>query len=179
MAAKRQLIYQGSALTLNVERVTFPDGRQGELEIVRHPGGAAAVAVDVEGRVCMIRHYRYAVDAWLWEVPAGRLEPGEAPATTAARELAEEAGVKAGQWSELGVILPSPGICDEHIHLFFAQQLSATPMARDPLEFIEVHWIPLPEAIRWAQQGEIADAKTLVALFRVQSRLQGKFSDPS
>lgn len=167
-----ELIYRGKALTLNRERAVFPNGHQAELEIVRHPGGAGAVAVDTQGRVCLIRQYRHAIAAWLWEIPAGRIEHGEAPSSTAERELAEEAGLIAARWSSLGEILPSPGICDERIHLFLAEGLSETPHAHESLEFIEIHWLPFTEALQWAEQGEITDAKTLVALMRAASHLQ-------
>lgn len=172
VAADSELIYRGNAMTINREHVVFPDGKQGELEIVRHPGGAGAVAIDAQERVCLIRQFRYAAGAWLWEIPAGRMEPGEAPAVTAERELAEEAGLLASQWSSLGEVLPSPGICDERIHLFLAQGLSATPMTHDALEFIEVHWLPLSEAVQWALRGDISDAKTLAALLRAQAQFQ-------
>jgi len=166
------VIYRGRALTLNREHAVFPNGHQADLEIIRHPGGAGAVAIDVQGRVCLIRQYRHAVGAWLWEIPAGRLEPGEAPSSTAERELAEEAGLLAAHWSSLGEVLPSPGICDERIHLFLAQGLSETPHAHEALEFIEIHWLPFTQAVQWALRGEISDAKTLAALLRAQAQLQ-------
>ena len=161
-------IYRGRALTLNEERVAFPDGSHGTLEIVRHPGGAGAVALDERGRVCLIRQYRYAADGWLWEIPAGRLEPNEAPLLTAQRELAEEAGLRAADWQSLGSLLSTPGVCDERIHLYLARELSAAPMAHEDEEFIEIHWVPFPEAIQWACTGKINDAKTLIALYRVR-----------
>ncbi len=158
------VIYQGRALTLNEESVTFPDGQQEVLEIVRHPGGAGALALDEEGRVCLIRQYRYAVDGWLWEIPAGRLEVDEAAQLCAQRELGEEAGLRAGHWQSLATLLPSPGICDERIYLFLARDLSPVPTAHESGEYIEIHWLPLNDALAKVCTGEIVDAKTVIAL---------------
>lgn len=162
--ADSRAIYEGRALTLREERVTFPDGQQELLEIVRHPGGAGTLALDEAGRVCLIRQYRYAADGWLWEIPAGRLEVDEAPQSCAQRELAEEAGVQASQWQELAVLLPSPGICDERIYLFLARGLTPVPTAHEFGEYIEIHWLPLDEALAMVCAGEILDAKTVIAL---------------
>lgn len=159
-----QSIYRGRALTLNEERVTFPDGQQEVLEIIRHPGGAGTLALDDAGRVCLIRQYRYAAGGWLWEIPAGRLEQDEDPQTCAQRELAEEAGLIATHWQSLATLLPSPGICDERIYLFLARGLSATPTAHEFGEYIEIHWRPLDDALAQVCAGEIIDAKTVIAL---------------
>ena len=164
MAADHTLIYQGWALTLKEERVVFPDGKRETLEIVRHPGGAGALAVDEEARVCLIRQYRSAADGWLWEIPAGRLETGEDAQLCAQRELAEEAGVRAAHWQPLAKLLPSPGICDERIHLFLARRLSPVPTAHEHGEYIEIHWLSLHDALARVCAGEIVDAKTVVAL---------------
>ncbi len=157
-------IYKGRALVLNKERVTFPDGQQEVLEIVRHPGGAGALALDDEGRVCLIRQYRYAADGWLWEIPAGRLEMDETPQHCAQRELAEEAGLQAGRWQPLIELLPSPGICDECIYLFLAQDLCVVPTAHEFGEYIEIHWLTLDDALAQICAGDIVDAKTVIAL---------------
>jgi 8-oxo-dGTP pyrophosphatase MutT (NUDIX family) len=168
VSQKRQCIYHSSTLILNRETVSFPDGKEGELEIVRHPGGAAVAAFNDHEEVCLIRQYRHAAGGWIWEIPAGRREPGEDPLHTARRELAEEVGLQAQDWRSLGEMLPSPGIFDERIHLYLAHGLSETPISHDDLEYIEVHWVPFSQAVRWAVDSEIQDAKTLVALFRTQ-----------
>ena len=164
MGTDHKLIYQGRALTLSEERVVFPDGKREILAIVRHPGGAGALALDEEGHVCLIRQYRYAVDSWLWEIPAGRLETGEAAQFCAQRELAEEAGVRAAHWQPLTNLLPSPGICDERIYLFLARELSPLPTAHEHGEYIEIHWLSLNDALAKVCAGEIVDAKTVIAL---------------
>jgi len=151
--------------------VELPGGRALELEVVRHPGGAAAVAVDSAGRVCLLRQYRHAGGGWLWEVPAGKRDPGEEPLATVQRELAEEAGVRAIRWTPLGSILTTPGFCDERIHLYLARELDRVPAMPGEHELLEVHWVELPEALEWARNGQIEDAKTLVALFRAAALL--------
>ncbi|MCG6873015.1 MAG: NUDIX hydrolase [Gammaproteobacteria bacterium] len=167
------LRYKGLVIDVAVEEVELPDGSRMQLEVVRHPGGAAVVALDARRRVCLLRQYRHVGGGWLWELPAGKLEPGEPPADTAARELAEEAGLRAGRWQPLGSYLSSPGVFDERIHLFLASELSATPANPEPHEFIEVHWQPLETALTWCADGRIDDAKTLVGLYRAAAWLEG------
>ncbi len=174
MKPKQESIFEGKALSLGLEQATFPDGSQEMLEIIHHPGGAGTVAMDEQGNVCLIYQYRHVMDGWLWEVPAGRLEDREEPLITAQRELVEEAGLLAEQWQVLGSIFPSPGICDERIHLYLAEDLSSTPVAHEPTEFIEIYWVPLNEAIGWIQTGKITDAKTIIALFMAQAKITGQ-----
>ncbi len=161
-------IYEGKIIRLEIEPVELPDGRRFDLEVVRHPGGAAVVALDERGWVCLLRQYRHAAGGWLWELPAGKLEPGEPPLRTAQRELAEEAGLHGERWQPLGTIASSPGILAETIHLFLAQGLHSGERNMDEHELIEVHWFPFAEALEWARSGVIVDAKTLAGLFRAQ-----------
>lgn len=172
MTNHNRSLYQGKALTLNLEQVTFPDGSAGAFEIVRHPGGAGVVALDAENNLCLIRQYRHAADGWIWEIPAGRIEHKENPLATAQRELAEEAGLEAQDWHDLGEILPSPGICDERIYLYLARGLVAVETAHEAEEFIEIHQMPLAKAITWCLQGKIVDAKTLAAIYLTQAWLE-------
>jgi 8-oxo-dGTP pyrophosphatase MutT (NUDIX family) len=173
VSGANRTVFSGKTIEVNLETASFPDGRKAELEIVRHPGGAAVVAIDADDRVCLIRHYRYAAGGWLWEIPAGRLEQDEPPTETAARELAEEAGIKAARWGTLGTVLTSPGVFTEVIHLFAARDLSPVPRALEQDEYIEVHWVALDEALGWARAGEIRDAKTLVGIFRIAANHAG------
>lgn len=170
----RKPVHQGKALTLNLETATFPDGEKAELEIVRHPGGAGAVALDAEQRICLIRQFRHAADGWLWEIPAGRIDHAESPLNTARRELQEEAGLQAQHWDELGSVLPSPGICDERIHLYLARDLSAVDTSHEPQEYIEIHWLAWKDALQWCNEGKIVDAKTLVAIYRANAWLSAR-----
>jgi len=156
---------------LGIEAASLPDGRTLDLEVVRHPGGAAAVALDARGRVCLLRQFRHAAGGWLWEIPAGKLDPGEPPLVTARRELEEEGGIRAATWTPLGEVITAPGFCDEVIYLFLAQGLEAVPPRPEAHEFLEIHWVDFPEAVRRAVAGEIRDAKTVTALFRAREVL--------
>ena len=164
MSHTTKSLYEGLVVRLGLESLQLPNGKALELEVVRHPGGAAVVALDAGDRVCLLRQYRHAAGGWLWELPAGKLEPGEAAQLTAQRVLEEEAGLQAGTWQRLGEFLTTPGFCDEVIHLFLARQLnqiSARPQAH---ELIEIHWLPLATAVERVHSGEIRDAKSMLGL---------------
>lgn len=165
-----ETVFRGQVITVNVEQVALPNGDTGRYEIVHHPGGAAVVAVDAEERVCLIRQFRPAAAGWVWELPAGRLEPGEPPAVTARRELQEEAGREARHWESLGSILSSPGVFAETIHLYLARDLAPVPQQLERHELIEVHWLPLTEAVAKALSGELRDAKSVIGLLRAAAR---------
>jgi ADP-ribose pyrophosphatase len=164
-------IFRGRIIEVDTETVELPNGSEMELEIVRHPGGAAVVALDDKGRICLLRQYRPAIGDWLWELPAGKIDEGEPPLTTARRELAEEAGLEAARWEGLGCILSSPGVFTERVYLYLARELSPVPDTPHPGEVFEVHWVPLREAWLQARDGLISDAKTVIALFRAAARL--------
>ena len=164
-------IYSGRIVDLDLEQVELPNGELVQLEIVRHPGGAAIVVVDARYRVCLLRQYRHAAGDWLWELPAGKLEQLEEPRVTAERELAEEAGVTAREWESLGSIISSPGVFTEVVHLFLARDLAPVAASREYGEDFEVFWIPMADAVRRALEGEIVDAKTIAGLFRASPYL--------
>jgi len=166
---QRRPIYRGKIVDLGVDAVVLPNGESVELEIVRHPGGAAAVALDEQGRICLLRQYRHATGGWLWELPAGKLDPGETPSGTARRELLEEAGVEAGKWTDLGSMHSSPGILTEVIHLYLASGLRCSAHDHETHEVIEIHWLPFGQALDWCIDGTITDAKTLIGLFRAEA----------
>lgn len=170
IASKR--IHSGRVIDLDVDTMRFPDGSIGQLEMIRHPGAAAVVpfASDPRGKdptVLLIQQYRYAANGLLFEIPAGRLNPGEDPQVCAHRELLEEVGVKAGRVERLTTIWTTPGFTDERIHLFWASDLRADKHAREPDEFIEVMPKPLSEALQMVRSGEISDAKTALSLLFV------------
>jgi len=166
---QQRTIFEGRIIRLTLDTVQLPNGATAELEIVHHPGGAAVVALDAGGRVCLLRQYRHAAGGWLWELPAGKLDGGEAPLLCAQRELEEEAGMQAGDWHSLGKIVSSPGVFTEVVHLYLARTLTAVPTRAEEHEVIEVHWRPRAEVLRMAQDGEINDAKTLAGLLRAQA----------
>ena len=169
---KRREIFRGSVIDVGVESVELPNGLAADLEIVRHRGGSAIVALDRDGRVCLLRQYRHAAGGWLWEIPAGKHEGMDGPEQTARRELADEAGVEAARWTSLGDIASSPAVFTEVIHLFLAEELHPVAAQHEPSEVLEVHWLSLGEALARADQHEIRDAKTLVGLYRAARRLQ-------
>jgi 8-oxo-dGTP pyrophosphatase MutT (NUDIX family) len=154
-------VFAGRVIRVNVETVRLPNDHVAELEIIHHPGGAAAVALDRERRVCLLRQFRHAAGGWIWELPAGK------------RELTEETGLTASQWLALGPYLSSPGVFTETVHLFLAQQLKPGTAAREAAELIEVHWLDLEKACAQALDGTIADGKTVVGLLRARAALAG------
>jgi len=158
--------YRGRVLRVRRERHRLPDGREVTLDAVRYRNVATVLPLLPDGRVVLLRQYRAIVAAELWEVPAGTLEPGEDPAACARRELREEAGYEAGQLTALGEAWADPGLTDERIFLFVARDLTAVDPAPDRDEHIRVEPVPLTEAYRMIDRGEIADAGTLIALFR-------------
>ncbi len=171
MTRSRKL-FEGSILTIQEEEVHMPDGRRFPLQIARHPGGAVVVAIDANRRVCLLRQYRHVACGPLWELPAGKLDPAERPLQTAQRELLEESGLEARHWRALGPVYSSPGVFSEVIHLFLASALTQGPSRPQSDEYIEIHWVGLDEALRWAVDGTITDAKTIVGLCRARAALQ-------
>ena len=165
-------VFRGRVLDVNVEHVRYPDGSDGQLEIVRHRGAAAALPVYRPGEwpggpdaaVILIRQHRHATGGYLWELPAGKLDDGESPKSCAARELEEETGVRAKELRHLTTIWTTPGFTDERIHLFLATGLERGRVALEAHEFIERHEMPLQEAVERVRSGEIDDAKTMIAL---------------
>lgn len=168
---RKETVFSGNVISVDVEQVLLPNGRTARYEIVRHPGGAAVVAIDDQQQVCLLRQYRPAGGGWIWELPAGRLEPGEPAETTAQRELLEEAGCTAQHWESLGNILSSPGVFDETIHLYLARSLARGQTTHEQHEVIEVHWLPLADAVRQASNGELRDAKTVIGLLRAVAHM--------
>ena len=165
---KQTTHFRGRIISLTTDEVRLPNGHVASLEVVHHPGGAAAVAIDAQERVCLLRQYRYVADGWLWELPAGKLEPNEPPLVTAQRELIEEAGVSAREWRSLGSYLSSPGIFTEVLHLFLATAVEPATVAHEQAEVIEVHWVPFGEACKWAESGRLRDGKTAMGLIRAR-----------
>lgn len=163
--------YQGRVIRVSVDRVILPNGREAALEVVHHPGGAAVVALNDLQQVCLLRQYRYVAGGWIWELPAGKLEPAESPAVTARRELIEEAGVDATDWVSLGSLLSSPGVFSEVIHLYLAQGLAPARSQLEDCEVLEVHWVSFRQACTMALSGELRDAKTSIGLLRAAHRL--------
>lgn len=170
-------VYSGRVIDVDLDRVRFPDGSVGELEVIRHPGAAAIVPIKPGSAgqpiAVLIRQYRYAADGFVWEVPAGKLDSGEPPEECARRELEEETGYRAGSLTHLSTIHTTPGFTDEVIHLFLARELEVGTASPEPNEFIELHEIPLASAIEMIDRGEIVDGKSICALSLAAREVMG------
>ena len=169
---KSTRVYTGRIVSLNVDVVRYPDGSVGELEMIRHPGASAVVPFlsDPSGddpQILLIKQYRYAAGGYLYEVPAGRLDPGEDPKACAARELKEETGCAAEQIDYLTSIYTTPGFTDEKIHLFMATGLAAGDTKHEADEFLELQPMLLSKALQMIKAAEIQDGKTIIALLFV------------
>lgn len=166
-------VFTGRVIQVNVEEVRLPNDHVATLEMIHHPGGAAIVALDDAGRVCLIRQYRHAANGYIWEFPAGKIDHKEPPLQTAKRELEEEAGRRAREWRSLGDFLPSPGFLTEVVYLFLATGLTEVANKLEASEVLEAHWLPFDEVMRMAQSGELRDGKSLAALLRAAPYVQG------
>lgn len=169
---EQRQIYKGKVVDLSVEKVELPNGGVTELEVIRHPGAAAMVPLTADGQVLMVRQYRHATRSWLLEVPAGKLDPGEAPEVCAARELEEEVGYGPGELTSLGWIWTTPGFTDEKIWLYLARDLVAGHQALEGDEVLSVESVPFEEAIAKVHTGEICDGKSVCALLRAAAYLE-------
>jgi ADP-ribose pyrophosphatase len=149
---------------LDVETVTLPNGATVEMEIIRHPGAVAIVPLKGDGTVLLIRQYRHAAGGYIYEVPAGKLDPGEEPRDCAARELEEEIGHRASSLTPTLTFFTTPGFTDEVIHLFLATGLTPGTQNLDHDEVLEVVTMSLDEAIQRIADGTIRDAKTIIGL---------------
>jgi len=168
-------IYKGRIVNLRIESVTLPNGTTVDLELMHHQGASAVVAIDDERRVILIHQYRYAAGGYIWELPAGVLDAGEAPAACAARELREETGVDARDIQHLGTIFTTPGFCDERIHLFLGRGLTDGTHGHESDEVIdEIRRVPLDDALAMVRRGEIVDGKTIAGLHLAAAALASR-----
>lgn len=172
--------FRGRVFRLDTDTVRFPDGSTGELDVIRHPGASAIVPFlsDPRGddpQLLLLRQFRWAANDVLYEIPAGRLNPGESPAEAAAREVREETGCAAGRLEHLFTMYTTPGFTDETIHCYLATDLvTATTEGRDADEFIEVETVTLSKALGMVRDGTIRDAKTALALLYVAGYVAGR-----
>jgi ADP-ribose pyrophosphatase len=157
-------VYEGKVLSLEVDEVEEPGGVRATREVVRHSGSVAALPVHDDGRMVLVRQYRYPVDALVWELPAGRLDPGESPEAAAGREMEEEVGLRPRRLEPLCVFYTTPGFCDEVMYLFRATGLESVAARPEADERIESRAFALDEVRAMVRAGEIREGKTLVAV---------------
>jgi ADP-ribose pyrophosphatase len=162
-------VYSGKVIHVDVDTVQFPNGKTGELEMVRHPGAAAVVPFLTDPRgddpqIMLIRQFRHAADGFIYEIPAGKLDGGEDPEVCAARELREETGCTATHFEHLCTFYTTPGFTDERIHAFMASGLSRGDTAQEQDEFMSIEPMPLSRALEMIRTGELNDAKSALAI---------------
>lgn len=162
----QETVYEGVIVNVRRDKARLMDGRITNREVVEHPGGVAVFAMDDQGRVALVRQYRYPMGEETLELPAGKLEPGEDPRDSGLRELAEETGLVPGTFEDMGCLYSSPGILAERIYLYFAKDLTQGPTHPNDGEFVETVWLPYQDLVDKARRGEIKDGKTLVGILK-------------
>lgn len=163
----RRVVFTGRKIQVAIETETLAEGSQVERDVVIHPGAVAIVPLVDNSHVCLVRNRRPIVGEELLEIPAGTLEPGEPPDVAAVRELAEETGYRATGWRKLAEFFPSPGVLSERTHLYLATGLSAGPMHLEAGEELVPQVVAWSDAMRWAVDGTIRDAKTMIGLLLI------------
>ena len=161
-------IFDGRILHIRRDTVRLPDGAEASREVVDHPGGVCVLALDDQNRALLVSQFRYPYEKVLWEVPAGKLEYGEDPERAAIRELKEETGAEAGEFTALGELYPSPGYCGEIIRMYFARQLTFGETHLDEDEFLNMERVPFDQLVERVLSGEIKDAKTIAAVLKAK-----------
>ena len=161
-----QYLYKGKILNLRKDDIILPDGKNAVREVVEHSGGSC-VLCEKDGKILLVKQFRYPYKKELLELPAGKLNPNETPEQTAIRELEEEGGIKAGRVEKMFDVYPSPGYTDEIIRIYRAFDLEETQVKLDEDEFLSGEWIEKEQLKKMINNGEIKDGKTLIALLSV------------
>jgi ADP-ribose pyrophosphatase len=167
-----EIVYRGHVFNVMQDHLRLPDGRVTQIDVVEHPGAVTIIPVDDQGQIWFIRQYRHAIKKELLELPAGAAEAGEAPLTSAQRELREEIGMAAGNLQEIGAFYLAPGYSSEFMHIFLANDLQAAPLPADEDEDLKIEKISARRAINLAENGELEDSKSLIALFWGKAHLR-------
>ena len=169
-------VFTGRLLKVHRLTVTLPNGKTSTREMIRHPGAAAIVVLDDENRVVLERQWRTPAGGAFWEIPAGKIDPGEKHAVTARRELKEEAGLTARDWVFLGTIRNAIGYSDEHIEIYLARGLTQGEQRLDANEFLTLTRVPLEEALAACRDGTISDVKTIIGLMWAEGYIHGRLT---
>ncbi|WAM30621.1 NUDIX domain-containing protein [Caldicellulosiruptor naganoensis] len=167
-----QTIYDGSFISLKVDKVLLPDGRTSQRAIVLHSGAAVIVPVDDEENVILVKQFRKPIEKVIIELPAGKLDKGEEPLECAKRELEEETGYSAKEFVKLTEIYTTPGFSNEVIHVYLARRLTQGSSHTDLDEFVEIFKVSLDDAVKMVKNGEIKDAKTIIGLLLAKMYLE-------
>ena len=165
-------VYRGGFFDVFRDEIRRPDGKTGVREYIRHPGAVMMVPLLDEHTVILVRQFRYPLDRHFIEIPAGKMEPGEAPLATAKRELVEETGYEAASWKRLATLHPCIGYSDEKIELYLASDLHHVGSGLDDGEFLEVLPTPIDQALEWVMQGKITEVKAIIGLMWLE-RMRG------
>jgi ADP-ribose pyrophosphatase len=160
----REIIHRGRKIQVAVDTMVRPDGQTVRRDVILHPGAVVILPVVDADHICILRNYRFVVDETLWELPAGTLEPGEPIEQAAARELLEETGYTAASWRPMGFMYASPGVLDEKLHLFVAENLTAGKAQPEVDEELDPQVVPWSKALQMALDGTIKDAKTITGI---------------
>ena len=165
-----QTIFEGKIIKVTLDQARLPDGTLAAREVVYHPGGVAVLALDEDNTVYLVKQYRYPIQRLLLELPAGKLDHGakEDRLLGAQRELSEETGLEAAEWTYLGYTLASPGFCDEALHMYLARGLTRKKQHLDEDEFLDVVTMPFEELVKQVMDGTISDGKTVSATLKVK-----------
>lgn len=161
-------IFQGHIVELRVDQIELPNGKPARREVVAHPGGVAVVPYHDDGTVTVVRQFRYPFGQIITELPAGKLDRGEDHRLAGLRELEEETGLVAGEFTYMGALLASPGFSDEVLHMYLARDLKQGPCHPDPDEFLELDRVPFERLMGQVMSGELQDAKTVAALLKTK-----------
>ena len=169
-------IYQGKIIRVRVDQVEMPEGKLATREIVEHPGGVGVVALTPENEIILVKQFRKAIDMAIYEIPAGKMDPGEEPERCGIRELEEETGLKAGKFTYLGFMYPSPGFTDEVTHVYLATELYQGTMHPDPDEYLDLERMSLKQAVERIMCNEICDGKTVFGVLKTLELLRNNGS---
>ncbi|MDX1614803.1 MAG: NUDIX hydrolase [Candidatus Promineifilaceae bacterium] len=167
-----QIVWSSPWYSVRQDQIRLPDGRPGVYNVVQHPGAVWIIPLTAAGDVILLYHYRYTVDDWCWEIPAGGLKDGLDPKQTARVELREEIGATDGELRYFGHFYTANGISNEVAHIFIAHPVTPGPTHHEPAEVMQVHRKPLDEVLRMARANEISDGPTALALLLCEPRLR-------
>ena len=169
---RREIVWSSPWYQIRQDQIILPDGSPGVFNVIMHPGAAFIIPVTDKGQIVLLRHYRYTVEDWCWEIPAGGLNEDTTPVETAAAELREEIGGTARTLEYLGQFYTANGICDEIAHVFLASGVQLAEPNHEPLEVMEIHPMPAEEVFKMAHSNKISDGPSALALLLFEEKIR-------